>query len=240
MAEMQRLLAGDMGHREQGRLRERDGRREGEREQPRAPTLEPDHAHGEAHENLRQLLRQRALGLLARREHSRHELRAKLRRSATLWLRGQTDARPRSLKDDAGNAEPSPIATPSGAPIAIETLVNTLLDELDRRGLQSDARSAEVLVTAKASRWGQRRLEAELQRRGIDDELTEQALLPLAGNEQARATALWQRRFGAAPTTPQERARQMRFLAARGFTMDIVLRVLRGAGSDVEDNSGAA
>jgi regulatory protein len=36
------------------------------------------------------------------------------------------------------------------------------------------------------------------------------------------------RRFGTLPATPQERARQARFLQARGFSADTIGRVLRG------------
>jgi regulatory protein len=38
--------------------------------------------------------------------------------------------------------------------------------------------------------------------------------------------ALWQRKFGRAPASMQERARQIRFLAARGFSAATIGRVL--------------
>lgn len=194
---------------------------------PESQQAADPHRHQDLHQDLRQHLRQRALGLLARREHSRHELNAKLLRSARAWLDVRRDKSVQAASTEA------PV-------VAIETMLSAVLDELAQRGLQSDARSAEVLVNAKAARWGQRRLQAELQRRGIGDELTEQALTPLAANEIARAAALWQRRFGAAATTPQERARHFRFLAARGFSMDTVQRVLRSAGNASEDDSCVA
>ena len=51
----------------------------------------------------------------------------------------------------------------------------------------------------------------------------------LRETEEERARAVWRQRFGTPAATPQERARQMRFLAARGFSGDTVRRVLRGA-----------
>ena len=39
--------------------------------------------------------------------------------------------------------------------------------------------------------------------------------------------ALWQRRFGAAPANDREKARQVRFLQARGFALSAILRLLR-------------
>ena len=56
-----------------------------------------------------------------------------------------------------------------------------------------------------------------------------QAASRLGLAEEARARAVWRQRFGTPAATPQERARQMRFLAARGFSGDTVRRVLRGA-----------
>ena len=67
-----------------------------------------------------------------------------------------------------------------------------------------------------------------MQRLGVPENLASEAMAPLAQSELERARALWLRRFGTAPSTPQERARQMRFLAGRGFDGEIVSRVVRG------------
>ena len=45
------------------------------------------------------------------------------------------------------------------------------------------------------------------------------------GTELARAQEVWRRRFGHPPADAAERARQMRFLAGRGFEGDIIRRV---------------
>ena len=39
--------------------------------------------------------------------------------------------------------------------------------------------------------------------------------------------ALWQRRFGRAPVDERDKARQVRFLQARGFAVAAILRLLR-------------
>ncbi|MBL8303415.1 MAG: RecX family transcriptional regulator, partial [Ideonella sp.] len=44
--------------------------------------------------------------------------------------------------------------------------------------------------------------------------------------------AVWQRRFGAAPADPREAARQARFLAGRGYSAEVVRRVLRDAANE--------
>ncbi len=46
-------------------------------------------------------------------------------------------------------------------------------------------------------------------------------------DEVADATALWQRRFGVLPKNDREKARQVRFLQARGYSITTALKVLR-------------
>jgi regulatory protein len=54
----------------------------------------------------------------------------------------------------------------------------------------------------------------------------------LKATEEQRARALWQRRFGRAAADATERAKQMRFLAQRGFSAAVVLRIVKSAGAD--------
>ena len=100
-----------------------------------------------------------------------------------------------------------------------------VLDRLESRGLLSDQRMAQALVRSRAMRYGRLRLQQDLQRRGVDRE-TIAAALPPPEDESAVARALWERKFGQAATTPQERARQGRYLAARGFAGSIIARIL--------------
>ena len=45
------------------------------------------------------------------------------------------------------------------------------------------------------------------------------------------ALTLWQRRFGQVPRDERDKARQVRFLLARGYSTSIALKVLRAAGA---------
>jgi regulatory protein len=103
--------------------------------------------------------------------------------------------------------------------------IHRVLDRLQSRGLLSDQRMAQALVRSRATRYGRLRLQQELQRRGVDRE-TIAASLPPAADESAAALALWQRKFGQPAATPEERARQGRFLAARGFAASVIGRIL--------------
>jgi regulatory protein len=109
--------------------------------------------------------------------------------------------------------------------------VALVLDRLQARGLLSDQRMAEALVRTRASRYGRLRIAQELDRRGVD-RATIAAALPPAGDEAVLAAQLWRRKFGQPPATLQERARQSRYLAARGFSAAIIARVLSDPGDE--------
>jgi regulatory protein len=150
-------------------------------------------------------LKGRALRWLSQREHSRAELARKLARHAAGAV-GSEDA-------DAGDARAE---------------IERVLDELAAAGLLSDARAAESVLSVQGARHGVRRLEQSLRAKGLEAALVAQTLAVARGTEFDRALAVFRRRFGDAPATePAERARQMRFLAARGFETDVVRRVLR-------------
>ena len=59
-----------------------------------------------------------------------------------------------------------------------------------------------------------------------DDDIA--AALPEGGDETERCLAVWQRKFGQPAQTPEERAKQMRFLQYRGFSSEAIRRALRG------------
>lgn len=103
------------------------------------------------------------------------------------------------------------------------------LDELQAKGYLDEERAAESLVHRRAGQYGSARLRQEMQDKGLARELIEQALAGLKDSELTRAREIWRRRFEALPADAKERARQMRFLLARGFSAEVVRRVL---GSD--------
>jgi regulatory protein len=102
-----------------------------------------------------------------------------------------------------------------------------VLDELQAKGFISDERVAESVLHRRAARLGTARLRQELQAKGLAPELVSQALEPLRGNEIERARDVWRRKFEAPPQDATERARQARFLAARGFSGEVIAKVLR-------------
>ena len=155
-------------------------------------------------------LKGRALQWLSQREHSHIELRRKLMRAAR-------------LRDEAVAAEIE--AQERGAE------VDALLHWLTENNYLSETRFVESRIHARAARFGQRRIAHELSQHGtsLDADTAER----LRTSEFARAQALWTRRFGAEPAADAAlRAKQMRFLAGRGFASDVIRRVVRGADDD--------
>lgn len=106
--------------------------------------------------------------------------------------------------------------------------LEALLDSLVREGWLSDTRFAESVVHRRAARAGTNRIVSELKRHAVGDELIEQIGAQLRETELTRAQAIWQKKYGQLPTTPAERARQARFLAARGFSLAIIAKILKG------------
>jgi regulatory protein len=155
-------------------------------------------------------LRGRALAWLAQREHSRAELQLKLRRWAV---------QPESVSKSESEHD-------EGRPAASDEEIERLLDELQAAQHLCDGRFIESRVHARESRYGNRRIEQELRQHGVKADADVNA--HLRATELQRARAVHGRKFTAAATTAAERMRQMRFLAARGFTADTINRVLRG------------
>jgi regulatory protein len=157
-------------------------------------------------------LKARAIGWLAQREHSRVELRRKLLRRARL---------------DAGARDAEGVSPEVDAP-PIEAEVDALLDWLEAHNHLSPARFAESRVHVRSARYGNLRIHQELARHAV--ELDDDAAATLRATELERARAVWARKFGTSPPgDAAARARQMRFLAGRGFSADVIRRVVRDA-----------
>ena len=106
--------------------------------------------------------------------------------------------------------------------------LDAVLDALEAAKLLSNARFAESLAHRRAERFGVARVKQELKSHQLAPELIAEQVAQLRATEFERARAVWQKRFGEPPLDAQARARQMRFLAARGFSADVIRRVVGG------------
>lgn len=113
-------------------------------------------------------------------------------------------------------------------PDEIESLVTNFAEQ----GWLSDQRFAEQVVANRSRQYGQRRIAQELRDKGVGTETIAAALEGRTTDDEQLARALWLKKFGTAPATPQDKARQVRFLQARGFGLGLILRVIGGRGDD--------
>ena len=107
------------------------------------------------------------------------------------------------------------------------------LDELQAKGYLNEQRAADSLVHRRAAQYGATRLRQEMQDKGLARDLIEQTLSGLKDTESQRAHEVWRRRFESPPADAKERARQTRFLLARGCSGEVVRRTL-GSGPTEE------
>jgi regulatory protein len=176
-------------------------------------------------------LKAQALRWLAQRDHSRAELRRKL----LGWLEAQAPGSGNAAggtDDDSGGTGDSGAdaqADPGEARRQREERVDELLEWLATHRYLDERRFAESRIHARAARFGHRRIENELQQHGVALDGTASAAL--RASELARAREVWTKRFGAAPADAAERARQMRFLAGRGFSAEVIRKIVRADGA---------
>lgn len=114
--------------------------------------------------------------------------------------------------------------------------VEAVLDRLESKGLLSDERYARSRARVRSARYGDMRVAMELKTQGVESDLVRETIEAIEEPEIVRATRLWERRFGEAPSDHKERARQIRFLASRGFRMSTVMTVVNRAASDDFDD----
>jgi regulatory protein len=166
----------------------------------------------------------KAVAILSRREHSQKELRQRLLR----------------YTDDLD---------------AIEAVIT----RLQRENWQSDERFVENFVQSREQRWGNQKILQALSQHDLDNEQLSDLKESLKESEYDRAREIWIRRFGAKygvdlygsdtivdeeflgeseeqsyEEQAKEKAKQMRFLASRGFSADVVYKVVNSRGAPEE------
>ncbi|WP_260956742.1 recombination regulator RecX [Pseudomonas citri] len=117
---------------------------------------------------------------------------------------------------------------------AADELIETALDRLMEEGLLSESRYLESFVSSRArSGYGPLRIREELGQRGLSRPDIELALRESDINWQEQLTDTWRRKFsGHLPIDARERAKQGRFLAYRGYSMEMINRLFNGRGME--------
>lgn len=188
----------------------------------------------------------RALAWLAQREHSRMELRRKL-----LGLALEQDT-PESADPSPANATAEPAASTRGpiaqagaaitAPVSADQRVDAVLGWLEAHSYLSQQRFVESRLRARSERYGNLRIRQELAQHGVS--LPAEAESRLRESELDRARAVWRRKYARAGLAGESgaaaAAKQARFLTSRGFSTEVIRKVLRESSRPQEREPDAA
>lgn len=113
-----------------------------------------------------------------------------------------------------------------------QVVVETVLARLEADRLQSDARYAEVYLRQRSEKgYGPQRIRAELQERGVDERLINEAMRQAEDEGEVdwfeRAATVYARKFGGRPVEDlKDRAKRQRFLQYRGFSHEQIAAVV--------------
>ncbi len=108
--------------------------------------------------------------------------------------------------------------------------VAAVLDELQTLGLLDEQRFAESLVRRRSVKYGSQRIGQELRMHGLDEGTVSGALDALNApllDDLTRALHILRKRDPGLLRSPQERVRQQRFLAGRGFSHDVIRQAMK-------------
>ena len=115
------------------------------------------------------------------------------------------------------------LAPHADSPAAVEELLDLLLS----RKQQSDARYAEERARALSRKYGAARIRHDLRSKGVSDAIV--AAVSSEG-ELERARAILERKYRAPAVSREERAKRARFLQGRGFSSEVIVRLVLDRG----------
>ena len=107
--------------------------------------------------------------------------------------------------------------------------LEVLISELKTKSQLSEARFAEERARQLSRKYGAARIRQDLKSKGVGEELVEHVS---SEGDLERARAILERKYRQPAATRDERAKRMRFLQSRGFSSDIIFKLLSSRGAD--------
>lgn len=109
-----------------------------------------------------------------------------------------------------------------------ESVIEPLLEDLQSKKLLSNERFAETYINMRKQRgYGPLRIAQELKERGVDNSLSTIYLDALEDEWQSIMLQQYRKKFGNKPVGDfREKARRMRFLQSRGYSSDLINRII--------------
>ncbi len=117
------------------------------------------------------------------------------------------------------------LAPRAESPEALESL----LDSLEQKKQLSNERFAAERARVLGRKFGAARIRQDLKAKGVDPELVARVS---GESDLEQARAILARKYREPAATREERAKRMRFLQSRGFSSEIIFRLLSARGDD--------
>ena len=192
----------------------------------------PDSAQHD-YAQIRESVRESAMGLLARREHSQLELLQKLNQKIkSQKINSKNRGFSVSNSDEVCSGEvfdrevfdreAFDAQDVSAEGISIETIIQSVIDDLATEGLQSDERFTEVYVRSYIQKGqGPTKIRMNLKQLGIESHLIDEYLYSEDIDWYENIKTVFSRKFSHSELMDsKQKSRVYRFLQSRGFTQD--------------------
>ncbi len=108
--------------------------------------------------------------------------------------------------------------------------LGVLVSELKTKNQLSEARFAEERARRLSRKYGAARIRQDLKAKGVSEDLI--ARFSSSENEMQRAKEILERKYRTPPATREEKAKRMRFLQSRGFSSEIIYKLLSAREAD--------
>ena len=112
-------------------------------------------------------------------------------------------------------------------------VVAGILEALVQNKQLSDERYAEARARQLARKYGAVRIAHELRGKGVSDDAIAAAFAAEGTSDLERAVVILRRKYRQPATSRVERARRARFLQARGFSSEVIYRLVMGKGDEI-------
>jgi regulatory protein len=106
-----------------------------------------------------------------------------------------------------------------------EAALNAVVDLLLSKKQLSDERFAEERARSLSRKYGAAKIRQDLKERGVSAEIVDRVSSALNDAEKAKEVLL--RKYREPATTREEHAKRARFLQGRGFSYEVISRVLK-------------
>lgn len=107
-----------------------------------------------------------------------------------------------------------------------DVIIKTL-NQLKEKGYLSEERYIRSYLNSKINKSGILKIKYNLKLKTENTDLIEKVLNENPVNEYDAAKTLWERKFGVVATDKNQLAKQIRFLQNRGFSFDVINKIVK-------------